>query len=87
MAKKRYMMKKSTTAVTNKLNPGNSASLVNDQRELKEEFSSKKKAEYVVRKSGFYSLIESPYEAVQKQTKVRLGGSYKPYENIIVVLK
>lgn len=85
MAEKGYM--KNSTIITSQLDPGNSASLVNDQRAIQEEFSSKRQIEYVVRKSEHYSLEQPPYEEVQKQVKIKTGGSYKPYENTVVVLR
>ena len=78
---------KNSTTITSQLDPGDSVSLVNDQRAIREEFSSKRQIEYVVRKSEHYSLEQSPYEEVQKQVKIKTGGSYEPHENTVVVLR
>lgn len=85
MAEKGHM--KNSTTIINQLDPGNSVSLANDQRAIQEEFSSKRQTEYVVRKSEHYSLDQPPYEEVQKQVKIKMGGTYKPYENTVVVLR
>jgi len=78
---------KNSTTITSQLDPGNSVSLVNDERAVQEEFSSKRQTEYVVRKSEHYSLEQPPYEEVQRQVKIKTGGSYEPHENTIVVLR
>lgn len=78
---------KNSTTITSQLDPGNSVSVVNDQRVIQEEFSSKRQMEYVVRKSEHYSLDQPSYEEVQKQVKIKVGGSYEPHENTVVVLR
>lgn len=76
---------KSSTVITSQLDPGDSASLVDDQRVIREESSSKRRIEYIVRKSEYYSLKQLPYEEVQKQVKVKTGKSYEPNENTVAV--
>lgn len=78
-------MKQSSSTATSALNSGNTASLAVDPRIVKHEFTSNKENDYVTQRDKYYSLSESPFEKIQKETKTEFVNSYQPYQNVVVL--